>query len=272
MTHTAAAAPLVLTTIDEQNIAHVTLNRPEKRNALLLDSYSALTKAFRELRKNRSVRAVVLTGAGASFCSGMDTSVFTGSSPATTLRRLLATVTTANFFQAPMWEIRKLPVPVIAVVKGHCYGGGLQIALAADFRIADSTAEFSVLETRFGIIPDLTASLTLPELVRADVAKRLVMTGEFVKAEQALQLGLITELTDDPHAKALELAREIVSRSPDAVATAKRLYQGVWNHGARISLLAERLLQVPLLAGKSFKIATKAYAEKTTPKFPPRSW
>jgi enoyl-CoA hydratase/carnithine racemase len=268
----AAAAGLVLTEIDDQNIAHVTINRPDKRNALVLDSYTELAKTFRGLRKNRDVRAVILSGAGASFCSGMDTSVFTGSSPAATLRRLLSTVTTANFFQAPMWEMRKLPVPIIAAVKGHCYGGGLQIALAADFRLADSTAEFSVLETRFGIIPDLTAALTLPELVRMDVAKRLVMTGEFVKADQALQLGLITELTDDPHAKALELAREIAQRSPDAVAAAKRLYQGVWNHGARVSLLAERLLQVPLLAGKSFRVATKAYAEKSTPKFPPRSW
>lgn len=267
-----ADAPLVLTRIDEQNIAHVTINRPEKRNALLLASYPALAQAFRDLRKNREVRAVVFSGAGESFCSGMDTSVFSGSSPAVTLRRLLATVKTANFFQAPMWEMRKLPAPIIAVVRGHCYGGGLQLALAADFRIADHTAEFSALETRFGIIPDLTASLTLPELVRADVAKRLVMTGEFVKPELALQLGLITELADDPQAKALELAQEISGRSPDAVAAAKRLYQGVWSRGARASLLAERLLQAPLLAGKNFRVATAAYAQKTRPKFHRRTW
>src|SRR3954464_6184233 len=157
-------------------IAHVRLARPAKLNALTLPTLDELVATARELRKDRSLRAVVLSGEGASFCAGLD---FASAmkSPAGIAKAFVPRPWRAtNTFQEACWAWRRLPVPVIAAVEGHCYGGGLQIALAADFRIATPDSEWSVLEARWGLIPDMTGIRTLAEVVGIDTAKRLTMT------------------------------------------------------------------------------------------------
>ena len=201
-------------------VAEVRLDRPESSTPLTLQTLHELVAVARRLRRDRSLRAVVLTGEGTSFCAGLDFG--------TVLRQPAGIVTAfvprpwrgTNVFQEACWAWRRLPVPVIAAVDGHCYGGGLQLALAADFRVATPDSQWSVLEGRWGIIPDMSGIVTLKQLVGIDTAKLLTMTARKVSGKEAHDLGLVTELAADPVAAAYDLARELAERSPDALAAA----------------------------------------------------
>jgi enoyl-CoA hydratase/carnithine racemase len=248
-------------------IAHVRLTRPDKLNALTLQTLDELVATARELRRDRTLRAVVLSGEGDSFCAGLD---FASAmrSPAAIVRAFVpAPWRGTNTFQEACWAWRRLPVPVIAAVEGHCYGGGLQLALAADFRVATPDSEWSVLEARWGLIPDMTGVRTLAELVGIDTAKRLTMTARMLSGKEAAELGLVTELAADPVAAATELAREIGLRSPDSVAAAKRLFNGTWTASPRATFARERLEQLVLLAAANTKAAREAAFKKVTPAF-----
>ena len=251
-------------------IAHVRLTRPDKLNALTLQTLDELIATARELRKDRSLRAVVLSGEGASFCAGLDFASAM-SSPAAVVKAFVPVPWRGtNTFQEACWAWRRLPVPVIAAVDGHCYGGGLQIALAADFRIATPESEWSVLEARWGLIPDMTGIRSLAELVGIDTAKRLTMTAQMLSGKEAADLGLVTELAADPVAAAFELARQIAERSPDSVAAAKRLFNGTWTSSPRATFARERLEQLLLLATANTKAAREAAFRKVAPAFGPR--
>jgi enoyl-CoA hydratase/carnithine racemase len=217
------------------------------------------------------VRAVILRGDGRAFCAGLDFAGV-GKKPQ---RMLLGFVSLpgsqTNLFQEVCWVWRKLPMPVIVALHGFCYGGGIQLALAADFRIATPGCELSVMEAKWGLIPDMTGSITLAELLPLDVAKKLTMTGEVFDGRRGLELGLVTELAEDPFAAAQELARTLAERSPDAVAAAKRLLDGAYEHGLSKQLKLERDLQLKLIRGKNHKIARAAGAAKTQPEFVERT-
>ncbi len=240
---------LVETTVSATGIAAVRLNRPDKLNALTLDTLAELVRAARTLKKDRTVKSVIISGTGDSFSSGLDI--------ATTLRTpgRIATAFVplpwrgTNLFQEACWAWRRLPVPVIAAVRGHCYGGGLQIALAADFRFATPDSRWSVLEGKWGIIPDMTGMRTLTELLGADVAKKLTMTAEEFDGATAQRLGLVTEVHDDPQTAATAFATGLLSRSPAALAAAKRLVNGAVTGSARRTFARERREQIRLLAG-----------------------
>ena len=251
-------------------IAQVRLARPEKLNALTLATLDELVATARTLRRDRTLRAVVISGEGDSFCAGLDFgSVLkspVGILGAFTPRPWRGT----NTFQEACWAWRRLPVPVIAAVHGHCYGGGLQLALAADFRIATPDSQWSVLEGRWGIIPDMTGVRTLAELVGIDTAKRLTMTAQMVSGKEAHDLGLVTELASDPVAGATDLARELSARSPDALAAAKRLFNDTWTASPRRTFARERLEQLALLVTANTKAAREAAFAKAAPQFGPR--
>jgi enoyl-CoA hydratase/carnithine racemase len=248
-------------------IAHVRLTRPDKLNALTLQTLDELVATAHELRSDRTLRAVVLSGEGTSFCAGLDF--------ASTLKHPAGIVKAfvprpwrgTNTFQEACWAWRRLPVPVIAAVDGHCYGGGLQIALAADFRIATPDSEWSVLEARWGLIPDMTGIRSLAELVGIDTAKRLTMTAQVLGGKEAADLGLVTELAADPVEAAFDLAREIAQRSPDSVAAAKRLFNRTWTSSPRATFARERLEQLVLLAGANTRAARDAALKKVAPSF-----
>ena len=180
----------------------------------------------------------MISGEGASFCAGLDFASVLGK-PAGIVRAFVPKPWRGtNLFQEACWAWRRLPVPVIAAVHGHCFGGGIQIALAADFRFATPDSEWAVLEGRWGLIPDMSGIQSLKELVGIDTAKRLTMTAQTVTGKEAAELGLVTELAADPVAAATEFARELATRSPDALAAAKRLFNRSWNAGSARHLRA----------------------------------
>ena len=219
---------------DNQGICHVTLNRPEKLNALDMKMFKALSETGKKISNDKEVRAVILSGTGRAFCSGLDVPSIikdgTQGNPYKLLRELLdrADGQNANLAQELGYQWRQLNVPVIACLHGMCFGGGMQIALGADFRLATPDCKLSIMETKWGLIPDMSASVTLRELVSIDVAKELTMTGRIITGEEAARIHLITRTAADPLAEAKELTKNIVERSPDAVALSKHLYQSTW--------------------------------------------
>src|SRR5437588_5116748 len=203
------------------HVATVTLTRPDKHNALDIAMFEAIVDAAEQVSAEPRVRAVVLHGEGPSFCSGLDVASLMSSGQSLDER---LTEESPNWFQRTAYDWIRVPVPVIAAIHGACFGGGLQIALAADVRIAAPDARLSVMEVKWGLIPDMSITRTLPRLVGIDVAKELTYTARVISGEEAHSLGLVTRLSDDPLAAARELAAEIAERSPDAVRGAKRLF------------------------------------------------
>ena len=209
-------------------VADVRLNRPEKRNALDTAMFAGLITAGERLASEPGVRVVVLSGEGPDFCAGLDFGSFQAMRDGERLS-LLADVPPAGDSPAQATGQRaayvwaELPVPVIAAVTGNALGGGLQIALGADIRIVAPDARMSVFEVAWGLIPDMTGTQLLPDLVGRDVAKELTFTGRIVSGTEAVAIGLATRTDADPLAAALVMAREIAGRSPHAVRAAKRL-------------------------------------------------
>ncbi|MBM7365489.1 crotonase/enoyl-CoA hydratase family protein [Gordonia hydrophobica] len=248
-------------------VAHVRLNRPEKHNGLTFDMIDDLARAADRVAKDRGVRAVILSGEGPSFCSGLDFAA-AGKERGRMMRNMVPKRSSAaNNFQAAGWAWRGVPVPVVAVIDGHCYGGGLQIALGADFRYSTPTADYSIMEAKWGLIPDMSLSASIAQLTTIDVAKRLSMTGETFSAPQALDWGLISEVHDDPYAAAEAFAELIKQRSPDAVGSSKILFENTWYNGSRLGFPVEQALQLRLLRGKNSAIARKAGLAKESPQF-----
>jgi enoyl-CoA hydratase/carnithine racemase len=242
----------------EDGVAVARMVRADKHNALDAAMFTSLIAAAERLAGERGVRAVVLCGEGPSFCSGLDVASFM-SGPVSTddlLSRDNGRI--ANLAQRASYDWTTVPAPVIAAVHGACFGGGLQIALGADIRVAAPDARLSVMEIRWGLIPDMGITQSLPRLVGIDVAKELTFTGRPVSGAEARELGLVTRVADDPLAAALELAREIAAKSPDAVRSAKRLYNEAWNASPADALKLESELQTRLLGSPNQVAAVTA--------------
>jgi enoyl-CoA hydratase/carnithine racemase len=254
----------------EGPVAHVVLNRPEKLNGVDFEVLQGLLDAAETVRRDREVRAVVLRGAGDSFCAGLDFASV-GPQKAKVARFFLTLPWRAtNGFQQALWAWRELPVPVIAVTHGHVFGAGIQLALAADFRFTTPDAQWSVLEAKWGLVPDMSGTVPLVELVGADVAKRLAMTGEVVPGSEAVTLGLASGVADDPMKPAMELVDAIVARSPDSVAATKKLLNQVRLGGLRAAFRRERLYQLAMFRSPNTAIARKAGMKREQPEFGPR--
>jgi enoyl-CoA hydratase/carnithine racemase len=214
-----------------EGVAHVQLNRPEKKNALNQPLFEGLLEAARSIACDPSVRAVVLSGAGDSFSSGLDVSsigaIADGSlnSESESIAEAASDLSPAgaNRAQQIAWLWHELPVPVIAAVQGVAYGGGIHIALGADIRIVAPDARIAFVEINWGLVPDLSGTQALRRLVPLDVAKKLVLTGCVISGVEAVAMHLCTELSEHPIEAALALAREIAQRSPEAVRAAKQL-------------------------------------------------
>ena len=263
-----------IVTIDiDCGIADVRLNRPEKYNALSGDMFTAIIEAGESLAATMDVRAVVLSGNGPGFCAGLDFDSFQGMADAAESGSdvgsglLQRDERPENHAQRPAYVWKTLPMPVIAAVHGVAYGGGCQIALGADIRIASPEAKFSVMEIKWGIIPDMSITQTLRDVVRLDVAKELTFTGRIVSAVEAERLGLVSHLAEDPLVTAKALAAEIAGRNPHAVRASKHLYEQSWHGDAETGLSLEATLQKDLLGSKNQIEAVHANFEKRTPVF-----
>lgn len=252
------------------DIAEVILTRAEKHNAVSVDTLTALIAAGRDLAKDRDLRAVIIHGEGPSFCSGLNIPSFMAK-PTNMARHFWRPLwRQTNNFQEVAWVWRRLAVPVIAVLHGRCYGAGMQIALAADFRLATPDCELSIMEAKWGLVPDMSGTVSLRELVPMDIAKRLSMTAEVFTAEQAQQWGLVTSTHDEPLAAARALAASIATRSPDAVASTKFLFQRAWPASPGKAFWLERWYQLRLLLGKNQRVAVKAVQTGVAQTYLPR--
>lgn len=257
-----------------EGVADVRLVRADKMNALDQAMFEALVAATERLSKDKSVRAVVLSGEGRAFCAGLDMGRFAAMKekggngiPGGENRDLTKrTHGQANFPQQAVWGWRQLPVPVIAAVHGVAFGGGFQLSLGADMRFLSADARMSIMEIKWGLVPDMAGTPILASLVRDDILRDLTYTGRIFSAQEAMTYGLATRICDDPRASALEAAREIAGKSPDAIRAAKRLLNNL-SVDPGPPLLAESVEQQKLIGSANQTEAVRANLEKRAPKF-----
>lgn len=256
-------------TIDIQDhVALVTMNRHEKMNALDMEQIETIVAAAGKVGATKGVRAVVLTGGPKAFCAGLDVSTMPViAEAARTTGFTERSHGTSNLFQASAMAWAECPVPVIAAVEGHAFGGGFQIMLGADIRVAAPTATFSIMEAKWGLVPDMGGMVLARRLMRGDVLRRLTYTAEVFGAEAALGWGAVTELAEDPVARAMELAGQIAARSPDAIRSAKALITATEQTNTLDTLLAESEAQEALVGAPNQMEAVMAGMAKRAPVF-----
>lgn len=259
-------------TMSDDGVAEVALVRGDKLNALDAAMFEALRAAIERLQHHTpGLRAVVLHGEGRAFCAGLDMQSFqqmgSGSADAGLADLLARTHGLANHAQQVAWGWRQVPVPVIAAVHGVAFGGGLQVALGADMRCVRPDAQLSVMEVKWGLVPDMAGCVLLTELVRADLMRDLVYTGRIVTGDEAVRLGLATFAADDPLAEARAKARQIAACSPDAVRAAKRLLLGASPVDAGAVLRAESIEQQRLIGSPNQVEAVAAALQRRAPRF-----
>jgi enoyl-CoA hydratase/carnithine racemase len=251
-------------------VADVRLDRPDKLNALDAEMFVALAETGEALRATPGLRAVVLSGEGRAFCAGLDMSAFGAMAEGRSWRPADSVEGAADGpsrGQRAVLAFHQLPVPVIAAVRGHALGGGLQLALGADVRIAAPDVVFAVLEVHWGLAPDMAGTQLLPRLVGPDVAAELTFTGRHIDAAEAHRIGLVTRIADDPLAAAHELATAIAARSPDAVRAAKALLAVAATGTFEDGLAAERAKLKALMGSPNQRAAAAAGIARRTPTF-----
>ncbi len=249
-------------------IANVVLNRADKRNALDQAMLEAIADTIEQLSNARETRAVVLSGDGEAFCAGLDFMSFAGMlQDPNSVDFMTRSHGDANLFQYVSTGWRDLPMPVITALHGVAFGGGFQIMLGADIRVAAPDTKFSIMEAKWGLVPDMGGMALMPPLARQDVVRRLTYTAEIFDAAQALEWGFVTELSDDPIARAMELAARIVARSPDGTRSSKRLISDTWGANRADTLMAESVAQKSVLGGENQMEAVMANFENRAPKF-----
>ena len=213
-------------------IADVKLDRPEKMNALDQAMFDALVDTGERLKSEAALRAVVLSGAGRAFCAGLDMGRFQAMAQAganadpraANAERLgKRTHGDANRSQHAVLVWRQIPVPVIAAVHGVALGGGFQVALGADIRFVAPDARMSILEIKWGLVPDMGGTVLMRRLARADVIRELTFSGRMFSGTEALAYGFATRVSERPYEDAMAYAREVAGKSPHTIRAAKRL-------------------------------------------------
>src|SRR6266566_2032587 len=271
--HDRVANERVIYTLTD-GVADVRLVRADKMNALDKDMFEALVATTERLSREKGLRAVVLSGEGRAFCAGLDMGRFAAMKegggngiPGGENRDLtVRTHWLANFAQQTVWGWRQLPVPVIAAVQGVAFGGGFQLALGADMRFLSPDARMSIMEIKWGLVPDMAGTPILASLVRDDILRDLTYTGRIFSAQEAMSYGLATRICDDPRAAAFEVAREIAGKSPEAIRAAKRMLNNLAIDPGP-ALLAESVEQMKLMGGANQLEAVRANIDKRAPRF-----
>jgi enoyl-CoA hydratase/carnithine racemase len=264
----------VLVTI-VHGVADVRFNRAGKRNALDAEQFAAIVDAGERLKAESGVRAVVLSGDGESFCAGLDFSYFgqmangggTGGQAARGNPGALTASGLTHVAQQACWVWQEIPVPVIAALHGHALGGGLQIALGADIRIAHPDTKLSVRELHWGITPDMTGTFVLSRLVRTDIARELTYTARVFDGREGYELGLVTRLSESPLDDALVLAGQIAARNPHGVRGAKALFNRMFTEGAPEQFAEERRVISSLIGTANQVEAVTANLENRSASF-----
>ena len=254
----------VLMTVTD-GVADVRFNRPQKLNALDEAQFRAIAATIAEIEARQDIRCVVLSGAGRAFSVGVDLDSL-ANAPA--LRDLMPrTHGEANLFQQCAWGWRTLPMPVIAAVHGFAFGAGCQMMLGADIRFCAPDAELSVMEMRWGLVPDVAGIALLRGLVREDRLREIIFSGRRYHGAEAANIGPVTHVAADPYAEAMAMARIIAALSPHAMRAAKRLLNLPWETSNAAMLLAESREQEVLLASENHAEAVRAARDKRAPTF-----
>ena len=247
---------MALLRIENKNgIATVSLNRPDKRNAMSFDLLRELVKTAEKIKKDRSIRCVILTGEAQVFSAGIDLADL--NNPKNRAYAAWELIKPGqSLFQKAFLIWQELPVPVIAAIEGFCFGAGMQLALAADIRVAHHATQMSIMESRWGLVPDMGLTRSLKGLIGLDLAKELTLTARIFDATYAKEIGLVTHLDESPLAKAQAIAEEMLQRSPDALMASKYVLDAM-QHEPKKSLRLEKIWQLKLLLGKNSQIARK---------------
>lgn len=236
-------------------IATVFLNRPDKRNAMSFQLLKELVQVAKKIKSDRTIRCVILTGEANVFSAGIDlTDLNNPQNRAYAAWELIKPG--QSLFQKAFLIWQELPVPVIAAIDGYCFGAGMQLALAADIRIAHPNTQMSIMETRWGLVPDMGLTRSIKGIIGVDLAKELSLTARVFDGQYAKEIGLVTHLNETPLAQAQILAEELSQRSPDALAATKQVLDAM-EHNPKRSLRLEKIWQFKLLMGKNSQLARK---------------
>ena len=250
-------------------IAHVQLNRPDKRNALSFVMLNELVAIAKKIKKDKQVRVVVMSGAGDAFSAGIDLRDLNNPKNMAYAAWELVKPGQSLFQKANLiWQT--LPIPVIASLHGYCLGAGMQLALGADIRICEPNCKLSIMESRWGLVPDMGLTRSIKDIIPLDLAKELTLTARIFDGQYAKEIGLVTHLSDDPLAHAMQLAEEMIQRSPDALLAGKRVLDAM-AHQPKRSLRLEKIWQLKLMLGKNSKIA-RIKDKKPEVSFKPRQF
>lgn len=235
------------------HIAIVKMNRPDKMNALDIDMFDALIEAGESLNEDPTVRAVVIAGEGKAFCAGLDLSMFSldGNSAMTATPLEERTHGNCNKWQKAVWVWRELQVPVIAAVHGVVFGGGFQIMLGADIKFAEANTKMSIMEMKWGIIPDMGGPQLMKLSVREDIIRELTYTNRVFSGAEAVEYGFATHVSENPLEDAIKLANEIAAKSPSAVVKAKKLFNALSDLSMEEGLMMESVEQAEILGKKN---------------------
>ena len=245
-----------------KEILTITLNRPHKKNAMSFEMMQELIAVAKRISKDKTLRAVIIHGAEATFCAGIDLKDLNQpKNQAYALWELIKP--SQSLFQRVCLVWREVPMPVIAVLEGHCIGAGLQLALACDVRISSPECQFSIMEAKWGLVPDMGLTQSALGVVRADVLKELAMSARVIDATAAKNLGLISHCHDTPLEHARILAAEFSERSPDAVLASKRVINAM-HQQSTVTLYQEKLWQIKLMLGRNRKRALKKAKDAST--------
>ena len=247
---------MALIRIEKNNgIATVWLNRPDKRNAMSFNLLKELVTTAKKLKKDRTIRCIILAGEAQVFSAGIDlTDLNNPKNKAFAAWELIKPG--QSLFQKAFLIWQEFPVPVIAAIEGFCFGAGMQLALAADIRVCHPATQMSIMESRWGLVPDMGLSRSLKGIISLDLAKELTLTARIFNGEYAKEIGLVTHLSHSPLEKAQQIAEEIIQRSPDALAAAKQVLDAMVHHPTK-SLRLEKIWQLKLLLGKNSQLARK---------------
>ncbi|TAJ69692.1 MAG: crotonase/enoyl-CoA hydratase family protein [Phenylobacterium sp.] len=260
----------------QDGVADVRLIRTDKMNALDNAMFEALIQTGERLKGEPGLRAVVMSGEGRAFCAGLDMGNFQqmasgeregGKGTAGPLLTPKRTPGGSNRAQHAVMVWREIPVPVIAAVHGVAFGGGFQLALAPDMRFVASDTRMSVMEIKWGLVPDMAGMVLMRGLVRDDVARDLTFSGRIFTGEEALAMGLATRVSEHPLAEALAFARDVAGRNPHAIRAAKRLLNLAAEGDQHEVLLEESREQAALIGSANQIEAVMANMEKRAPNF-----
>ena len=266
----------------DNGVADVRLSRPDKMNALDQAMFDALIETGTTLAKTPGLRAVVISGEGRAFCAGLDMGRFaqmasgpapaqsqpkSGSADATELRLGSRSHGIANAAQYAVLVWQDIPVPVVAAVHGVAFGGGFQLALGADLRFVAPDTKMSVMEIKWGLVPDMGGMVLMPKLARADIIRELTYSGRIFSGAEAMSMGLATRLCEDPYPQAMAWARDVAGKNPDAIRADKRLMKVMEAGDAAAILRAESDEQLKLIGSPNQKEAVAANLARRAPVF-----